>query len=233
MLIAIHQPNYLPWLGYFHKIARAERFIFLDRAQFAKGSYTNRVQIGRDGAARWLTQPIRQRLGQPIADVEFADPAWPGKHLDALRGAYAGAPAFSEIWPALNDIYALCPATDLAAANAHLIVALAGRLEIATAFVVESALETGDSRGDDRLIALIDACASGATYLSGEGGQKYQDPAKFAAAGIELVYTDFTHPIYDQCGAPFVPGLSLVDVLFNLGWEQTSRLIARDLAVSG
>ena len=149
-----------------------------------------------------------------------------------MRGAYAGAPAFAEIWPALTDIYATSPTNALAAANAHIIVALAGRLEIATEFVVESVLGIDDSRADDRLIALIDTCAPGAAYLSGEGGRKYQDPAKFAAAGIDLVYTDFTHPIYDQGGAPFVPGLSLVDALFNLGWEQTGSLIARGFAVS-
>lgn len=233
MLIAIHQPNYLPWLGYFHKIARADRFIFLDQTQFAKGSYTNRVQISRDGTERWLTQPIKHHFGQTIAAVAFADPAWPGKHLDALRGAYARAPAFAEIWPGLSEIYAAIPTTDLAAANAYIIEALARRLGITTAFVAESALAVGDRAADDRLIALVDACSSSAAYLSGEGGRTYQDPAKFAAAGIALVYADFAHPVYDQGRTSFLPGLSIVDALFHLGWDKAGELIVRDIAVSG
>ncbi len=233
MLIAIHQPNYLPWLGYFDKIARADRFIFLDRVQFAKGGYTNRVQIARDGAARWLTQPVRHHFGQPIANVAFADPAWPAKHLDAMRSAYAGAPAFAEVWPVLKDFYAAIPASGLAAANAYLVTALARKLGFSTQFIAESALDVGGTRADDRLIALVRACAPDAAYLSGAGGHKYQDPAKFDAAGVDIVYADFTHPVHDQGGDGFVPGLSIVDALFRLGWSTTGRLFADNPAASG
>jgi hypothetical protein len=229
MLVAIHQPNYLPWLGYFHKIARADKFVFLDRAQFAKGSYTNRVQIIRDGGARWLTQPIRHRFGQPIADVKFADLAWPSKHLDALRGAYRNAAAFTDVWPDFEDLYTSIPVTGLAAANCHIVKAIAQRLGITTTFETESVLDIDQSGADDRLIALVGASASDASYLSGAGGRKYQDPAKFEAAGIPLVYTDYDHPVYDQGSNPFVPGVSIADALFNLGWASTGAL----LAVSG
>ena len=81
--------------------------------------------------------------------------------------------------------------------------------------------------GDDRLVALVRACGEGASYLSGRGGAKYQDPGKFSAAGIPLVYTDFVHPIYDQGRADFVSGLSIFDALFHLGWERTAALVAR------
>src|SRR3546814_3690829 len=76
MIVAIHQPNYLPWLGYFHKIARADVFVFLDDVQFSKNGYTNRVRILGDGAARWLTIPAAVHLGDPIGAVRPARPDW-------------------------------------------------------------------------------------------------------------------------------------------------------------
>jgi hypothetical protein len=226
VVIAIHQPNYLPWLGYFRKLARADVFVFLDHAQFSKGSYTNRVQILRDGKAAWLTQPVQQALGQPISAVGFADLSWPKRHVDALHNAYRGASAFHAILPLLVDLIGGAPLDSLAAANRHLIEGLATRLGLAPRFVVDATLGIDGVDGDDRLIALINAVHPGATYLSGKGGRLYQDECKFTAAGIELRYSDYSPEPYAQAGATaFVPGLSVVDALFALGIEGTRALI--------
>lgn len=227
MIVAIHQPNYAPWLGYFAKMARADVFVLLDDAQYSKNSYINRVQIDAGGKPRWLTVPVSYRFGDPINRVRVANENWPRGHCDTLKTLYCDAPAFDAVWPWLAERYAALPAGDLAAGNAALIAALAERLGIKPALKRASELAAGEAKGDDRLIALVQACGKGATYLSGRGGDKYQDPVKFAAAGIALVYSDFAHPTYDQGHAGFVSGLSILDALFRLGWERTAGLVAR------
>lgn len=226
LIVAIHQPNYAPWLGYFHKLARADLFVFLDDAQFSKGSYTNRVQILENGAPRWLTVPVRQALGTPINRVAVVRNDWARAHLDTLRNAYPQAAHFRAVWTGVEALYADLPAEGLAQANAALIQRLAERLSIATPTRLASGLDVGAAAGDDRLVAIVSALAPGATYLSGKGGGNYQDPVKFEQAGLKLMYSQFTHPEYDQHGPTFVAGLSILDAVFHLGWERTSALVA-------
>lgn len=224
--VAIHQPNYAPWLGYFHKLARADVFVFLDDVQFSKGSYINRVQIADDGAARWLTQPVSVSLGTPIVDVRIARDDWKRAHLDTLRGAYSQAAAFKDVWPEVENIYETLPSDDLAQVNEALITALAGKLEIDTKTVRSSQVDTDGLAGDDRLVAIGRQLAPGGTYLSGKGGGNYQNPDKFASAGLGLEYTQFEHPVYHQGGRDFTQGLSVLDAVFHLGWAGTARLLA-------
>ncbi len=117
-IVAIHQPNYLPWLGYFAKMARADVFVFLDDVQFSKQSYINRVQILRDdGCSRWLTVPVHVSLGQAINEVRPAKAGWARAHLDTLRGAYKAAPAFKVVWPDIEAFFGRIPDADLAAST--------------------------------------------------------------------------------------------------------------------
>jgi len=226
-VIAIHQPNYLPWLGYFHKVARADVFVFLETVQFSKGSVTNRVRIRRGGEPVWLTQKVRQALGQPITTLSFVEADWPRRHLDALHGAYRDAPKFRAVFPVLESLMLGAPTDTLSAANRHLIEGLAHLLGLKTIFVQDSALGVDPSPADDRLVTLVDVVAPGAAYLSGKGGASYQVPAKFTQAGIELRYSRFEQTAYEQPGAAtFVPGLSVVDALFSVGIDATRALVA-------
>lgn len=228
MIVAIHQPNYAPWLGYFHKIARADCFVFLDDAQFSKGSYTNRVQIARGGAARWLTVPVRVSLGMPIAAVPTADPDWPERHLDLLRQAYRHAAAFDAAWPDLASIWRSAPAGTLAEANRHIVEAIAARLGLVCRFERASALPADGQAGDARLAAIVAALAPGGTYLSGKGGAKYQSADAFERAGVTLQYSVFQPRPYDRGTEDFVAGLSVVDALFHLGFAATADLARSD-----
>lgn len=224
--VAIHQPNYAPWLGYFHKIACADRFIFLDNVQFSKHGYTNRVRIAQDGTTRWLTQSVRQRFGQILYDVRFADDNWPAKHLDVLRGTYHGAAYFQDVWNSVSEMYRNIPLESLAVANGFLIKELTRKLNLDCVFLLASDYPVGDRRADDRLIALVSSIATDVIYLSGVGGAKYQDPEKFTSAGVSLRYLSFKHPIYSRSTSGFRPGLSILDAVFHLGWEGARALIA-------
>lgn len=224
-LVAIHQPNYAPWLGYFHKLARADVFVLLDDAQFSKGSYTNRVQIAGGRNARWLTVPVRHAFGAAINAVTMARPDWPRAHLDSMRTSYRGAACFRAIWPDVEALYADLPQQSLAQSNTALIVRIAERLAIDTPMCTASSLDAGALGGDDRLIAICRAFGDDVVYLSGRGGAKYQDEAKFAAATIPLQYTAFEQSAYLQGGGPFVAGLSVLDAVFHLGWDGAAALV--------
>ncbi|NMM45601.1 WbqC family protein [Rhodospirillaceae bacterium KN72] len=235
MIVGIHQPNYFPWLGYFRKIARSDHFVFLDDTAFSKGSVTNRVKILDGGKESWLTVPAKPSLGTAICDVTTGDEDWPVKHLSRLRNAYRKRPFFKSVWPELEVLFSTLPSANLSAANRAIIEFLCRRLELNT--VLHSSASMGvstDLPADDRLIAIIREIPGGEVYLSGRGGKKYQDEGKFASAGIHLQYNDYQPQPYDQ-GAGidgFIPGLSVADALFNVGWQGTATLV-REHGVDG
>lgn len=227
MLVAIHQPNYAPWAGYFHKLARADIFIFLDDAQFPKNSYVNRVRILEQGNPVWLTVPAKPRLGAPICAVRPAQTDWPARHLSRLYNAYRTAPAFSAVWGDVESVYKALPAGSLAEGNRMLITGIADRLGLETETRNASSYPNSeDLRADGRLIDLVRR-VGGEAYLSGRGGAGYQDPATFRAAGIALEMTDFEAAPYPQAADAFAPGLSILDVVFALGWEEAAAYVRR------
>jgi hypothetical protein len=226
--VAIHQPNYLPWLGYFHKIARADVFVFLDDVQFSKGSYTNRVQILSPSGAKWLTIPVRVSLGQAIREIGIASPIWRVDHVDALRKAYAGAPAFAAVWPEIRDALLGAEGDELVEVNIGLVTFLAERLGLRCQFRRSSELQL-QSASDDRLIEITAQVSPSGTYLSGKGAAKYQDPDKFLRASLSFEYVSYSPPTYLQLTQPgqpdFVPGLSVLDAVFHLGWCGAAELV--------
>jgi len=225
LIVAVHQPNYLPWLGYFHKMAVADVFVFLDNVQFPKHSYTNRVRVLGGGKVRWLTVPVAVRLGDPINGVRPAKATWAQSHLDTLKGLYGKTVHFDEVWGWLRDLYQGLPDADIAAINRKQVEAIAGKIGLRCRFVAASDVDVGDRTGDDRLVALVSAIAPGATYLSGQGGDNYQDENKFRDAGLGFRRAGFRHPRYDQGGGDFVPGLSVVDAAFRVGWSGVADLV--------
>lgn len=224
-VVAIHQPNYLPWLGYFWKLARADFFVFLDDVQFTKGGYTNRVQIDAAGEARWLTLPVRVHLGQRIDEITLSRPDWRAAHLDTLATHYRRAPHFATIRDWLHDAFASAPERHLGAINRHLIEKTAAALKLETRLFSSSALDTGTAQGTARLVRIVEAAAPGATYLAGRGADAYQDQVAFSQAGIALARTDFDPAPYDQGHDGFLPGLSVIDAAFRLGWDATAALL--------
>lgn len=223
-VVAIHQPNYLPWLGYFAKIAAADVFVLLDDVQFSKGSYTNRVQISRNGAAGWLTVPIRHEFGALIKDIEIARADWSTAHRSILKQSYGGAAAFASVWPALEPWLAEAEG-GLADINGALIRRIAQRLALRTRFLTSSQIGVTATAADERLAAIVSRIAPGGTYLSGQGGASYQSADVFAARQVRLAYSAFKPVPYARGDETFLPGLSIVDALFHLGWDETAALL--------
>jgi hypothetical protein len=229
MVLAAHQPNYLPWTGFFHKMARCDVFVLLDSVQYARRSYTARCLVkGTDGNKQWLSVPVYKtgRYHQSVAEVEVDNQEpWQRTHRRTLETTYAKAPFFGDQrW--LLDLAYDRPWTDLCGMNIFLITALAGRLGIQPRIVRSSELAiTG--RSTELLVALCKACGAD-TYRSGPSGKEYLNPDLFEQAGIKLDMIQYSPGPYPQLWGGFVPGLSLVDLLFSCGTDGAFREIGRE-----
>jgi hypothetical protein len=218
--VAIHQPHYMPWLGYLAKWAAADVFVFLDTVQYEKNGWQNRNRIKTEAGPRWLTVPVHARLGTAIADVtvDVAQP-WRERHLRAIEQAYAGAAHLAAHRESLAALYAQEweRLTPLAVASA---LWLARAVGIATPARLASALgvaaDTPAATATDRLITLCRAVGAD-TYLAGRDGASYMDLGRFEAAGITVLAQEYEHPAYAQPHGDFVPFLSALDLLLMHG----------------
>lgn len=223
MIVALHQPHFLPWLGYLDRMRQADLFIVLDHVQFERRNYQNRTRIKLDGNAHWLTVPVEQHSQQEsILDKRVDNPAsqetrWWGANLcRTLRHAYRNAEFFDDYAAPLCRILEArwqC-LVDLDQATLEF---LREAFDIRTPLVRSSDLKVPGTKSE----LILNLCrATGAdTYLAGLGGsRRYLDRDAFAAAGVEIAWQEFEHPRYRQDGeGDFLPGLSAVDLLFNEG----------------
>lgn len=225
MIAAIHQPNFLPWLGYFYKMWKADRFVLLDDVQYNRRSITSRVKVKTKDGDKWLTVPVikKGRYHQSITEVELEDnDHWKNKVLGTLQTCFGKAPHFYTYFPQLEEIIRQNH-TMLADLNIELITWLASRFEIDTPMERSSQLENVSGQSTERLASICNAIGAD-NYLSGFGGQKYQEQEIFQSRGIQLVVYDFQHPGYPQMFGDFIPGLSAVDLLFNCGPQSAEIL---------
>lgn len=215
MRVGIHQPNYIPWCGYFSKIAYCDLFIFLDNAEISPGqSYVYRSMLRDAQKTFWLSQPSRRHTHQSIMDVEFSDSDWGRSHLARLTQTYRKAPFYKEVMELISPFYSN-PGNYLAVFNMRLIRAICEYLDLDCRLELSSQISP-EGTSDERLISLV-KLAGGDTYVSGKGGQNYQDPQKFAGAGLELEIKTYQPIPYPQIHGDFIGGLSILDCLFNLG----------------
>ncbi|MEK7448140.1 MAG: WbqC family protein [Planctomycetota bacterium] len=228
-IAAIHQPNFFPWLGYFDKINKADVFILLDNVQFPKtgGTWMNRVKIITNSEAQWLTAPIiRNYHGlRLIKDMEINNLTdWREKMLKTIEQNYGQCPFFKEERDYLQALINY-DANNLCEYNIHAIRSLAERLGLKIPKLIIASTLKAEGEATDLLISLTRA-VGGIAYLCGGGADGYQEDEKFAEAGIELVYQNFKHPVYLQANTKeFIAGLSIIDVLFNCGFEKARDLI--------
>lgn len=216
MRVAVHQPNYAPWCGYFAKMLASDVFVFFDDVQLPQGrSYVSRAKVakGKDGE-QWLTVPVTKSGTPAINQVRLADPQFAAKHLATLRHSYARAPYVAEVLALLGPVYDRA-AERLADVNMDLIRTVAAYLGWPGTFVLSSQ-RPSESRADDRIAELV-AGVGGTTYVSGAGGQNYQSEATYAARGLALEVRTYQPVVYERSGWPWVAGLSVLDALFHLG----------------
>lgn len=222
--LVVLQPGYLPWLGFFDQMRRADVFVYYDDVQYDKHGWRNRNRVKSPAGPHWLTVPVRHHgLGQPrIMDVEIDSRApWARKHVGTLRQFYARAPfvqrylpeleaLLERSWPRLIDL------------DVSVVALMAKWLKLSPEIHLASALGVaGEQSG--RLLAL---CRHfGATrYLSGSAARDYLDVPLFERHGVAVEWQDYRHPTYPQQHGEFVPYLSAIDLLLNCGEESRAIL---------
>jgi hypothetical protein len=235
LTVAIHQPNFFPWLGYFDKFARSDVFILLDDVQYPKtgANWVNRVRLRIAGAPAWATVPVvRSYSGtRLITEMQIDDRLpWRRKFLRTVEANYRRAAHFEDVFPVIEDLIAW-PGTSMADFNVHAILVIAERLTLDPARAVRSSSLQASGSATDRLISLVQA-VGGATYLCGGGADGYQEDEKFAAAGLHLQFQEFQHPRYPQGAFEFVAGLSILDALCHCGWMATRTLLGTPRVVA-
>lgn len=231
-IIAIHQPNYFPWLGYFYKIFAADNLIFLDDVAYSKGSYTARTPCRKQKGQihkSYLTVPIKKcKLGTLIKGLIIDhDQGWIDHHLNYIENMYRKAPFFDTYFPEIKIWMATAPQfNNLAGWNIYLIQKISTLLDLKANFILASdVLDHGN--GTSYLIDLIQAL-NGDLYLSGIGGQKYHEETLFHTAEIQLMYHDIYQflegQMYKQYQGDWLNGLSILDSLMNIGADAITEL---------
>ena len=224
--VAILQPGYLPWLGFFDQLARSDVFVVYDDVQFDKHGWRNRNRIKSPAGPHWLTVPVLHTGKNLPANqaVEIDNTrSWARKHVGSIRQFYSHAPHLTRYLPELEELlqrrWTLLIDIDLA--TTALLARWLG-LERPLVRASELALAGGQSE------RLLNYCLHfGATrYLSGVAARDYLDTALFVRHGIEVVWQDYRHPVYPQQHEPFVSHLSALDLLLNCGEQSRSLLLS-------
>lgn len=230
MIVSIHQPHFLPWLGYLKRMSQADLFIILDHVQFERQNYQNRTRILLDGQAHWLTVPVVHNSRQErIADKQINNSdeikirQWSDRNYQKIFHAYRKAPFFNSHGPDLKKILE-SRWERLVDLNQELLEYLRDIFGITTPLINSAELAV-DGRKSELILNLCKAVDADTLLIGMGASRSYLDTEAFAMAGIEIIGQDFTHPHYAQYGNDiFVPGLSAIDLLFNHGPESRNIL---------
>lgn len=224
MICTVHQPNYLPYLGFFEKALQSDLFILYDTTQFKKNDWQNRNRICTPEGWQWITIPIIHSFGQKIFEVKIDISKKPLKNnWSKIQTVYGKAPYFKKYSEIFEKIYKSNYeyVSDL---NCDIIYSIKSILGLETKFVKSSELDPLETKST---LALIDLCkiVNADTYISGSEGKNYLEADLFKEAGIELKFQNYKHPEYKQFNNNiFQPYMSIIDLLFNCGKDSIDIL---------
>jgi len=217
MIVSIHQPEYLPWMGYFDKIARSDIFVILDNVQFQVNGIQNRVRIKNANGWQWLTVPVLRKFSQRINEVKIDNSKkWNKKHWHSILANYSKTPHFKKYYDFFESMYRkewvrLVELNIFGIKNIMEFLGIKTRIEIASNLDV-----TGEK---NELLINICKVLDADVYISGEGALSYLDIKKFQKEGINVKIRSYNHPIYPQQfeKPDFKKFMSVIDLLFNCG----------------
>lgn len=224
--VVIHQPDFLPYLGFFHRFLHSDLWVIFDNVQFLNNSksWHNRDKIKTPQGEKWLTVSV-QKCSQKtnINEVLLADLLdWRKDNLNLIKSNYAKAPYFAEVFPYMEELYQY-RCEKMLDFNLRSIEMLMKLLDINIEKKLASELNPEGTK-NELLIDILKKVKAD-VYLSGTGAKDYLDVKMFQESGFEVVFQNFTHPIYSQLQGNFIPYLSSVDFLLNCGIEESRKII--------
>ena len=220
MIVSINQPAYLPWLGYFHRIAKSDIHIVLDHVQFEKNSFVNRNKIRTKEGWCWLTVPVRTKglfgnLAINTLEISEED-KWRKKHWASIINNYSKARFFKEYAWVIENAYS-SKWTKFDELMKSITNNMLKALNIQTPMLYSSQMDVRGKK--DELVLNLCKEVGATTYISGPLGRGYIEEEKFKTARIRVLYHDYIHPTYRQVYGGFEPYMSVIDLLFNCGPE--------------
>ena len=226
MIVSINQPAYLPWLGYFERIAMSDLYIILDHVQYEKNSYTNRNKVRTKEGWCWLTVPLKTKgkfRDLAINKVEIDNSSkWADKHWKTMQLNYARAPFFAEHKPFFEQVYSR-EWPRLAGLLREITTYLLSTFEIKTRVISSSEMRS-DGVKDDLVLNLCREVQA-TCYLSGALGRRYLRGELFSENAIKVVYQEYKHPTYTQIFPGFEPYMGAIDLLFNYGSDSKGVIL--------
>lgn len=215
-MLSAHQPSYLPWLGYFHKILKSEKYVIMDAVQYEKNSFINRNKIKTANGSCWLTIPVMTKgyKEKTIKDMKIDNSVnWSKKHWKTIKNSYTKAPhfleyeaffedAYSREWKYLIDI--------IEHQNRFFLESLQANKEIHKLSTLKL-----DSKKQHLIVDMCRVLHSKA-FLFGSNGTAYVDDSFFEKENIDVSFQQYQHPTYPQLWGEFVPNLSILDLFFNV-----------------
>lgn len=225
-IVVIHQPDFIPYLGFFHRLLDTNLFIILDDVQFLRRGWHHRDIIKTKDGQKWITLGIKKTSQDTkINEIYLNDTEWKKQHLSIIEQNYKKASYFKEIFPFIENLYKQDyeKMIDINLASIKILLELFD-INIDIHFSSSYKIDTKSNQLLSDLLKKV-----GAThYLSGIGARDYFNPIPFEKANIKVIWQEFKHPIYPQLHGEFIPYLSSIDLLFNCGIEK-SREILRNI----
>ena len=224
-MLSIHQPNFIPWQGYFSKIKNSDIFVILDSVQYPRGkSIANRNKLRSKNNEIELVVPISKKSGSKgiftYLEAEISEANWFVKPLKSIKHSYSKAPYYNEYFEKIEKVFKIKSFFDL---NVEFIKFVNEVLNIDTKIVFLSELQDINSDKNNRILELCNLF--GATqYLSGNGGKNYNDEQLFKFKNIELIYMDYYPPKYEQFQGDYFKNLSVLDLIFNHGSNSSNYI---------
>lgn len=218
MVVSIHQPDYIPWLGLFYKMSLSDVFVYLDDAQYSNEAAHNFNVVKTANGEFRLKFPVAYKFGDKINEVRSKDELkWKEKHLKTIEMNYKKAPYFEEIFPKFRDVL-MADYPNVAELNIALNNFIAHGFGILPKRILRSSEMGINTVREERVIDITIACG-GDEYLSGNGARAYQTESHFTDRGVKLTYLDYKPISYKQCWKEFLPCMSVLDYIFNCGWD--------------
>ena len=231
MIVAIHQPEYLPWLGFFKKMMNVELFVFLDDVQFRKKGWQNRNRIRINDGTTLLSIPVHTHSYPKINEVTIDNEKnWSIRHKKSILYNYARAPYFDEIKDFVESIFEK-KFQYLVDLNTEIIKFIMNELEIKSKIVFSSELEIS-KKGSGRVLDICKAVGAD-HYITGtfwaESNLRVEE---FKKSNIDVEFQKFQHPIYKQIHGEFIPEMSIIDLLFNKGRKEAKKILQNSISSS-
>jgi len=230
MICTIHQPNYLPYLGFFEKAYNSDIFVLYDTTQFKKNDWQNRNKLCCNNGWQWISLPILHDFGQKIFEVKIKDPRKSlAKNWRSIKVTYGRAPYFKKFAPKYEEIFN-SEIELISELNSSIILTAAEQLGLKTKFIKSSQLPPINTTSTQALID-INRHVNADTYISGAEGINYLDMDLWNSSGLKIIFQKYSHPVYWQFNSPeFQPYMNILDLIFNCGNESLDILLGNKKA---